>query len=415
MSGLIGDLSPQQEDALGKLRGALCDVEKVASKDDHYFLRWLRAQKFNVAQAEEMLRKHIDVRKKHKLDTILSDHKPVEVLEKYLPGGLMGEDREGHPVWYDNFNYDFRGLHYSVRLDDIMTYFMYQAELCLQHCAEATIQKGRQIESITFVMDFEDLSIQKHLYWPGIQMIRKLLSMFEANYPECTNRVFLIHLPSFFRRGYDLVKSFMDENTRSKLMFLGSDYKEVLLKYISPDQLPEAYGGTICDPDPYCTKYINPGGDVPKKYYLSNLMKSSKKEMERVVVGRRSSYLISYNVDTPGSKLRWDFMTTDHGIKYGWYLKSSTGQRNIDVVPVKKAKSHVIPENGMHICESPGEYVLKFDNSHGWIRSKEVFYLVTVIPPESDATPLETKATPTQSEDSVVSTSAAPIIRDGHT
>ena len=21
----------------------------------------------------------------------------------------MGEDREGHPVWYDNFNYDFRG------------------------------------------------------------------------------------------------------------------------------------------------------------------------------------------------------------------------------------------------------------------------------------------------------------------
>ena len=24
-------------------------------------------------------------------------------------------------------------------------------------------------------------------------------------------------------------------------------------------------------------------------------------------------------------------------------------------VPVKKAKSHVIPENGMHICESPGE------------------------------------------------------------
>ena len=50
---------------------------------------------------------------------------------------------------------------------------------------------------------------------------------------------------------------------------------------------------------------INPGGDVPKKYYLSNLMKSSKKEMERVVVGRRSSYLISYNVDTPGSKLRY--------------------------------------------------------------------------------------------------------------
>ena len=35
------------------------------------------------------------------------------------------------------------------------------------------------------------------------------------------------------------------------------DYKEVLLKYISPDQLPEAYGGTRCEPDPYCTKYVS--------------------------------------------------------------------------------------------------------------------------------------------------------------
>ena len=40
------------------------------------------------------------------------------------------------------------------------------------------------------------------------------------------------------------------------LMSLG-DYKEVLLKYISPDQLPEAYGGTRCEPDPYCTKYVS--------------------------------------------------------------------------------------------------------------------------------------------------------------
>ena len=58
--------------------------------------------------------------------------------------------------------------------------------------------------------------------------------------------------------------------------------------------------------------------------------------------------------------------------------------------------------------------VLKFDNS-SLIHSKELFYLVMVIPPESDTTPLETEATPTQTEDSVVSTSAAPTTRDGHT
>ena len=77
MSGFVGDLSPQQEDALRKvrnlayiiawtccdecsntqLRDALSDVEYLRDQDDHYFLRRLRAKKFNVSQSEDMLRK----------------------------------------------------------------------------------------------------------------------------------------------------------------------------------------------------------------------------------------------------------------------------------------------------------------------------------------------------------------------
>ena len=33
----------------------------------------------------------------------------LQVLQKYYPGGHMGEDRDGNPVWYESFNYDFRG------------------------------------------------------------------------------------------------------------------------------------------------------------------------------------------------------------------------------------------------------------------------------------------------------------------
>ena len=35
------------------------------------------------------------------------------------------------------------------------------------------------------------------------------------------------------------------------------DYQETLHQYISPDQLPQAYGGTRCEPDPYCTQYVS--------------------------------------------------------------------------------------------------------------------------------------------------------------
>ena len=44
----------------------------------------------------------------------------------------------------------------------------------------------------------------------------------------------------------------------SQLNVENSDnWKEELQKYISPDQLPQAYGGTRCEPDPYCTNFVS--------------------------------------------------------------------------------------------------------------------------------------------------------------
>ena len=52
----------------------------------------------------------MEFRKKYGADTILQDYTPPEVMKKYFPGGFFGEDREGRPVWYDNFgNVDPRG------------------------------------------------------------------------------------------------------------------------------------------------------------------------------------------------------------------------------------------------------------------------------------------------------------------
>ncbi len=84
------------------------------------------ARKFKVDKAEQMLRnvsenitfymfltlhqQHMTFRAEQGVDTILQDWTPPEVLQKCFPGGFFGEDRDGHPVWYDNYgNMDFRG------------------------------------------------------------------------------------------------------------------------------------------------------------------------------------------------------------------------------------------------------------------------------------------------------------------
>ena len=56
----------------------------------------------------------MEFRKKYGVDTILTEYEPAEVLKNYVPGGFFGEDREGHPVWYDvSGNIDARGESWS--------------------------------------------------------------------------------------------------------------------------------------------------------------------------------------------------------------------------------------------------------------------------------------------------------------
>ena len=56
MSGHVGDLSASQEEALRQFRDAVTGIPSKPGEDDYYYLRWLRARKFNVRKAEEMFK-----------------------------------------------------------------------------------------------------------------------------------------------------------------------------------------------------------------------------------------------------------------------------------------------------------------------------------------------------------------------
>ena len=73
------------------------------------------------------------------------------------------------------------------------------------------------------MINLENLSYQRHYYWPGITIFRELLSMFEANYPERTKRIIVVRAPKVFPMAYNLIKPFMDEVTREKVVVLGSE------------------------------------------------------------------------------------------------------------------------------------------------------------------------------------------------
>ncbi len=68
------------------------------------------------------------------VDTILQDWTPPEVLQKCFPGGFFGEDRDGHPVWYDNYgNMDFRGewlVHFTIIMSGYISIVLRLTVVC---------------------------------------------------------------------------------------------------------------------------------------------------------------------------------------------------------------------------------------------------------------------------------------------
>ncbi|XP_073806593.1 SEC14-like lipid binding 8 isoform X2 [Danio rerio] len=260
MSGRVGDLSVKQAEALAQFREKVQDVlPQCPSQSDHFLLRWLRARNFNLQKSEAMLRKHIEFRKHMKVDTITTEWQVPEVIDKYLSGGMCGHDREGSPVWYDVIGpLDPKGLMHSASKQDLIKSKVRDCEILQKDCDRQSERLGRNIESITMVYDCEGLGM-KHLYKPAIETYGEVLTMFEDNYPEGLKRLFVIKAPKLFPVAYNLVKHFLSEDTRRKVIVLGSNWQEVLQKYIDPEELPAYYGGKLTDPDgdPKCRTRIH--------------------------------------------------------------------------------------------------------------------------------------------------------------
>ncbi|NXP04131.1 S14L2 protein, partial [Thinocorus orbignyianus] len=285
-----------------QFRENLKDVlPSLPSQDDYFLLKWLRARCFDLPKSEAMLRKNIPVPlfPGRGCRVLLSPTMLLQVIRKYMAGGMCGYDREGSPIWYDIIGpLDAKGLLFSASKQDLLKNKFRDCELLRQECEKQSQKLGKKIEMVTMVYDCEGLGL-KHLWKPAVETYGELLSMFEENFPESLKRLFIVKAPKIFPVAYNLVKHFLSEDTRKKVVVLGSNWKEILQKYIDPEQIPVEYGGTLTDPngDPKCSSKINYGGEVPRHYYVRDQL--AQQYEHTVVVNRGSSHQVEYEILFP--------------------------------------------------------------------------------------------------------------------
>ncbi|XP_029423210.1 SEC14-like protein 4 isoform X2 [Nannospalax galili] len=331
---------------------------------------------------------HVEFRKQQDLDHILT-WKPSEVIQLYDSGGLCGYDYEGCPVWFDIIGtLDPKGLLLSASKQELIRKRVKVCELLLHECELQSQKLGRKIERMLMVFDMEGLSL-RHLWKPAVEVYQQFFAILEANYPETVKNLIVIRAPKLFPVAFNLVKSFMGEATQKKIVILGDNWKQELLKFMNPDQLPVEFGGTMTDPDgnPKCLTKINYGGDVPKSYYQRN---QERLQYEHTVaVGRGSSQQVENEILFPGCVLRWQFASDGGDIGFGIFLKTRMGERQkagemTEVLSSQRYNAHMVPEDGSLTCLKAGVYVLRFDNTYSLLHTKKVSYTVEVLFPDKD-------------------------------
>ncbi|XP_024308035.1 SEC14-like protein 6 isoform X8 [Homo sapiens] len=261
------------------------------------------ARSFDLQKSEDMLRKHMEFRKQQDLANILA-WQPPEVVRLYNANGICGHDGEGSPVWYHIVgSLDPKGLLLSASKQELLRDSFRSCELLLRECELQSQKLGKRVEKIIAIFGLEGLGL-RDLWKPGIELLQEFFSALEANYPEILKSLIVVRAPKLFAVAFNLVKSYMSEETRRKVVILGDNWKQELTKFISPDQLPVEFGGTMTDPDgnPKCLTKINYGGEVPKSYYLCKQVRLQYEHTRSV--GRGSSLQVENEILFPGCVLR---------------------------------------------------------------------------------------------------------------
>ncbi|CAH8530652.1 unnamed protein product [Dicrocoelium dendriticum] len=347
-------LSVEQEEALNSLQYKLQDLDHPDCLSRPSLIRWLRSRSWNEQEAEKMLRKHINWRIEHNVDTILSWYKMPEVVDKYFPGGICGSDKQGRPLFIAPVGcLDPKTFMRAVSRADFIQSRIYQMEYILRVVLpEASENTNQEISQLSVITDMQGLGF-KHMSPSWLSILSESVATMESNYPEILGICFVVNAPPLFSKLYGFLRPMLSKATQEKIHVLDSNYQETLLRHFNADSLPAFYGGTLVDPDgdPRCPSRICWAGPVPECYF-THPRSSNESTISRHSVSRSSSaqslsckeQLTAVEIDRgaqrdipvgflpAGAELHWYVLCESHDIGIGWFVKPTDG---VDFKPTR--------------------------------------------------------------------------------
>ncbi|KAF1973893.1 CRAL/TRIO domain-containing protein [Bimuria novae-zelandiae CBS 107.79] len=208
--------------AKGAEEEALSDLERMWLTRE-CLLRYLRATKWNLAQATQRIRETVIWRREYGTDRLTADY----ISEENATGKqvTLGYDNDGRPCLYLLPN-----KQNTKTGPKQVEHLVYMLERTLDIAPPGQ-------ETLALLIDFRNSSAGSQ---PSIATGRQVLSILQNHYPERLGRALITHLPWYVTTFLKLVSPFIDPVTKTKMR-----YNEPLTDHIPASQLMKNAGGEV--------------------------------------------------------------------------------------------------------------------------------------------------------------------------
>eukprot|EP00928_Gymnodinium_smaydae_P038195 TRINITY_DN2638_c0_g1_i1.p1 TRINITY_DN2638_c0_g1~~TRINITY_DN2638_c0_g1_i1.p1 ORF type:complete len:394 (-),score=46.02 TRINITY_DN2638_c0_g1_i1:144-1289(-) len=261
MAGYIGSLAAEHVSALRKLKHlattSLGSIKPFllhsGESEEQLLLRFLRARKFDVVKAFDMLKADFEWRREEEVSALASRTENEvlgsnrEAVHATMPWKHIGSDRQGRPIIAKHMGHkcDLSKLMRQMTIEELMQYHIWQQENCCKLMAEQSRRLGVSVEQYIFAIDasqwYYGLATCKTL-----QFLRSVAAVDSDHYPERLAFCVIVNASPALALLWRIAKSWLTPRQQAKFRFCttSAEAREVMSAHIDDiTLLPQDLGG----------------------------------------------------------------------------------------------------------------------------------------------------------------------------
>ncbi|CAB3404974.1 unnamed protein product [Caenorhabditis bovis] len=387
------EISDDDQKLLKELRSRIAkELALVPAYDDDFSLmRWLVGWdrkietvvpkiKFSLRAIHAM---GLDTADLSTLDLVTAACDECSVPLQYLPGSLIGLDKENNVVSLQMIGHlDASGLVPSVKNSDLYKMRITESEGVMQVIRKLEKQHGKPFGT-SVIFDLDGLSMSQ-IDMAALKCVTAMLTQLQEMFPDVVRKIFIINVPTFIQVLWGMISPCLAKQTQQKVQILGNDWKDHLKEHIGEHVLFERWGGIRKSDHEYGT--VRMGGKIPQELMYDAANDLPAEKLTKLTISARSTAFVPITLDghQAGRKLYWWWRIESNDINFAVY-RAADGQEKVAehdddymVWPKFKLQTQYVPEDGEVFAEEPGVYKFVFDNTHSTLRSKTVRYFIEV-------------------------------------